>query len=560
MKPLASRDPEEVSGYRLLGRLGEGGQGVVYLAEASDGRRVALKVLHGTADGAFKREVAAARKVAPFCTAQVLEVGDGHVVTEFIDGPSLRDAVEEDGPLTGAALYRLSVGTATALAAIHQAGIVHRDFKPGNVLLGPDGPRVIDFGIARNLDTTASATGSLIGTPSFMAPEQFSTRAVTSAADVFAWAATITYAATGSPPYGQDSVPAVMRRLLTAEPDLGLIDEPLRGLLSRCLTKDPQARPHARDVLISLLENTAPGTDALALGRAAAAETTIEDSRTARWTALRLTPYPEPSRRRRARKLPFVGAVVAGVLLAGGGGIAAIQLFEKDDRARDSMSAVTPPKTSTGFASAVETAVTDSRTATVEVEGGRTESTDRLAAEGRLDYRKGQKTSYDVSVRNPLSSEGFTEPFRVLLIGDRIYRQTVAGQDRPALESAYQTGDQELDLVLDTRWVSAPQNLTALLRNATSFTYSRDQATWTLNGEVSGRTLAEEPELSVFYNGYGGPALTVRFTLLLSSGYLPQRLDLNLETEIQQRNLTYSSFYSVTYGGWGTSGSITKPY
>ncbi|GAA2738720.1 serine/threonine-protein kinase [Actinocorallia aurantiaca] len=558
MNPLAPRDPQEIDGHRLLGRLGEGGQGVVYLAEAPDGRKVAVKVLHGGLDGAFKREVSAARKVAPFCTAQVLEVGDDYVVTEFIDGPSLRDAVEEDGPLAGAALYRLSVGTATALAAIHQAGIVHRDFKPGNVLLGPDGPRVIDFGIARHADATASVSGSIVGTPSYMAPEQFSTRSVTSAADVFAWAATIAYAANGNPPYGQDSIPAVMHRLLTAEPDLGLIDQPLRGLLARCLAKEPEARPSARDVLISLLENTGPGVDALALGRATAVEASLDDDRTVRWTTLRLTPYTEPGRRRRSRKLPFVAAVAAGVLVAGGGGIALVQL--SGDRSTDSLAASTTPESSADFAKAVETAVVGAKTANVKVEGGLENSLEQLEAEGRLDHGNGRKTNYDVSVSNPAAPDESINPRRLMLIGDEAYSQEIGWGSKQVGDFLSHKGDPYLDLLLLNRWVSSPQNLVALLRNTTSFTHTKDQATWTLSGEAQGASLAEDPAVGAFYEGTGGSGLTVSFTILLSAGHLPRSLDLNLRTAVNGGETFYKSFYKVAYDGWGTSGTIAKPY
>ncbi|MFC5747965.1 serine/threonine-protein kinase [Actinomadura rugatobispora] len=233
IRPLTSRDPERVGGHRLLGRLGEGGQGVVHLAAAA-GEHVAIKLLHERAGShaTFLKETTTARKVAPFCTARILDVGKEagtpFVVTEFIDGPSLRERVEEGGALAGPELYRLVVGTATALAAIHMAGVVHRDFKPGNVLLGPDGPRVIDFGVARTLDATLTATSSVIGTPSYMAPEQLVGKPVTPAADVFAWGATLAYAANGP--------------------------GPLRTLLAQCLHKDPTRRPASRAILLHLLE------------------------------------------------------------------------------------------------------------------------------------------------------------------------------------------------------------------------------------------------------------------------------------------------------------------
>ncbi|WP_217711294.1 serine/threonine-protein kinase [Actinomadura sp. NAK00032] len=181
---LRPGDPERLGRYRLTGRLGEGGQGTVFLAEDEGGGhgRVAVKLLHGRlgddpeARARFLRELDTAKRVAEFCTAAILDAdaaGDRpYIVSEFVDGPSLHRVVTTEGPRTRGALERLAVGTATALVAIHRAGVVHRDFKPHNVLLGSDGPRVIDFGIARALDGATITVSGAIGTPAFMAPEQ----------------------------------------------------------------------------------------------------------------------------------------------------------------------------------------------------------------------------------------------------------------------------------------------------------------------------------------------------------------------------------------------------
>jgi predicted Ser/Thr protein kinase len=262
--PLEPGDPPRLGRYELSGRLGEGGQGVVYLGHAPDGTDVAVKVLRTSADpkilDRLARELEAIHQVQPFVTARVIEAGaDGsrrYVVTEFIDGPSLQERVTTGGPLRDGELHRLAVGTATALTAIHGAGVIHRDFKPANVLLGPDGPRVVDFGIARLVDT-GTITSHLIGTPSYLAPEQLRGEPATPAIDVFAWAVTIAFAATGRPPFGHDTVPAVMNRIMHAEPDLSGVPAALRGVLGSCLAKDPGRRPTARDLLVRLVDPSA---------------------------------------------------------------------------------------------------------------------------------------------------------------------------------------------------------------------------------------------------------------------------------------------------------------
>ncbi|WP_207943302.1 serine/threonine-protein kinase [Actinomadura sp. KC345] len=301
---LRSGDPDRLGPYALIGRVGEGGQGTVFLGTDEDGRQVAIKLLHAelTSDdkarARFLRELEVAKQVAPFCTAQILDADvDGdrpYIVSEYVRGPSLNQQVLEDGPLGGAALDRLAVGTATALSAIHQAKIVHRDFKPHNVLLGPDGPRVIDFGVARAISGGTTLTSRVIGTPSYMSPEQIAGDEVGTPSDVFCWAATLVFAATGGSPFGQDTIPAVINRILHEEPDLGDLRGPLRALVLDCLEKAPEDRPGARQVLMRLLgheevsrtESDVPaarpsgGTDEtamLAAGSVRAAETGDED-------------------------------------------------------------------------------------------------------------------------------------------------------------------------------------------------------------------------------------------------------------------------------------------
>ncbi|MEU7832892.1 serine/threonine-protein kinase [Nonomuraea sp. NPDC049129] len=257
--PLTPDDPASLGAYRLAGRLGKGGQGVVYLAHSRDGEAVAIKLL-STGDeetrARLARELDALESIASFCTARVLDASiDGprpYVVSEFVEGLSLAERARERGPLRGGELERLVVGTATALAAIHAAGIVHRDFKPANVLLGPDGPRVVDFGIAR-AEGAATLTSGLIGTPAYLSPEQIAGSPASPASDVFAWAATMVFAATGRSPFGADTVPAVLHRVLHADPDLSELPPRLRGLMASCLAKDPAHRPTARDLMVSLV-------------------------------------------------------------------------------------------------------------------------------------------------------------------------------------------------------------------------------------------------------------------------------------------------------------------
>ena len=264
--PLTADDPARLGGWELLGRIGTGGQGVVYLgrpAEPGGGpSRVAVKLLHARLLGdanareRFVRELALLQRVAGFCTAQMLEAdmaGDRpYIVSEYVPGRSLRALVQEEGPRTGADLDRLAISSVTALSAIHRANVVHRDFKPQNVLMGPDGPRVIDFGVARAFDTGSTLTSQVVGTPAYMAPEQFSGR-VGPATDLFAWAGTLLFAATGRDPFAGGPLPAVMYRIMHETPDLSALPGPLAEVAAACLAKDPKARPASEDVLLWLL-------------------------------------------------------------------------------------------------------------------------------------------------------------------------------------------------------------------------------------------------------------------------------------------------------------------
>ncbi|MFE1034869.1 protein kinase [Streptomyces sp. NPDC058807] len=252
-QPLQDDDPRAVGGYRLAARLGAGGMGRVYLSHTRGGRPVAIKVVRSeladdhTFRRRFGREIKSARKVKGAYTAELIDAdADGTppwLATLYVPGPSLSGAVARSGPLPVPAVLWLMAGVAEALQAIHGAGIVHRDLKPSNVLLASDGPRVIDFGISVAADSTAhTATGSAIGTPQYMAPEQASGGDVTAATDIFSLGQTAAFAALGRPLYGDGPAATVLYRIVHSQPDLSGLPERLRDLLGRCLAADPEDR------------------------------------------------------------------------------------------------------------------------------------------------------------------------------------------------------------------------------------------------------------------------------------------------------------------------------
>ncbi len=263
MQPLEAGEPATIGPYRLLGRLGAGGMGRVYLGRSTGGRTVAVKVVHPhfaldqEFRERFRREVEAARRVGGAWTAPVLdadaEASVPWVATGYVAGPSLSEAVGERGTLRSLpdhSVRVLGAGLGEALAAVHALGLVHRDVKPSNVLLALDGPRLIDFGIARATDGTASltSTGVSIGSPGYMAPEQILGKGVTGASDVFSLGAVLAYAATGTAPFSGDSSAALLYQVVHTEPEVALPGGDLREVILDCLAKEPSARPAPGEV------------------------------------------------------------------------------------------------------------------------------------------------------------------------------------------------------------------------------------------------------------------------------------------------------------------------
>ncbi len=263
MGELLAADPRSVGPYRLLGRLGTGGMGHVYLGRSAGGRLVAVKVIRPELAGEpgfrtrFAREVVAARNVSGMFTALVIDADVQGAIpwlaTAYVAGPSLAEAVESHGPLPAASVLTLAAGLAEGLQAIHAVGVVHRDLKPSNVLLADDGPRVIDFGISRAAEATMlTQSGTVMGSPGFMSPEQAEGSAVGISSDVFSLGAVLTFAATGDGPFGPGPTPALLYRVVHCEPDTAHVPEEIRPLVERCLAKDPAQRPATGDLLAEL--------------------------------------------------------------------------------------------------------------------------------------------------------------------------------------------------------------------------------------------------------------------------------------------------------------------
>lgn len=344
MERLRPADPSTIGGHRLLGRLGAGGMGVVYLGRTDGGALAAIKVIlpefAGSEDfrARFRREVEAARRVeTPWAVAVTGAETEGErpwLATAFVPGPALSEAVARCGPLPARSIRVLGRLLSRALTAVHAAGLVHRDVKPGNVLLTVDGPRLIDFGIARATDATAlTVAGLVVGTPGFLSPEQASGggTAAGPASDVFSLGCLLAYAATGRPPFGSGAVDALLYRTVHDEPDLEGIEDPeLRSLLGALLAKEPGDRPTAA-ALDALIPEDAPNGSidwlpdevvALIAARSAAMldlpgiEPTVAEPGT-----------PQPAARPGRRRLLLAGA---GVVIAAGGGFALRERLRDD--------------------------------------------------------------------------------------------------------------------------------------------------------------------------------------------------------------------------------------
>jgi outer membrane protein assembly factor BamB len=270
VEALGAGDPRTVGEYRLQARLGTGGMGRVFLAYSLAGRAVAVKVVHPelSRDQAFlqrfRHEVAAAQAVSGAYTAPLVATGldddPPWLATVFVPGPSLHDAVAAIGPLPESAIWKLAAGLVEALRAIHAANLVHRDLKPHNVLLAADGPRVIDFGIARALDgTMMTATGTVVGTPSFMSPEQAQGGPTGPESDVFSLGCVLAFAASGLGPFGEGSPATVLYRVVHVPPSLDLVPGRLRELVAACLAKSPADRPPLSRLAYDITAMAAPG-------------------------------------------------------------------------------------------------------------------------------------------------------------------------------------------------------------------------------------------------------------------------------------------------------------
>ncbi|GAB3709920.1 WD40 repeat domain-containing serine/threonine protein kinase [Nocardiopsis oceani] len=346
MKPLTSSDPDHVGPNRLLARLGAGAMGQVYLARTPGHQLAAVKVVRPELAedtgflARFAREVRTAQRVHGPFTPAVLDADPDSatpwMATEYAPGPTLTEAVRANGPFPEETLWVLALGLAQALQAVHAAGLMHRDLKPGNILLSPRGPQVIDFGIARAVEgTVLTKTGEAFGTPSYASPEQVLGHTTGPASDVFSLAGVVVHAACGTPPFGRAAAAQILHRVVSEEPRLSEVPEGLRPLLSRCLAKDPAERPASAEIVRTLSARPLPPAEQGWLPHQVSREIDDRQQELHRVVAAP-SEAPSPGRsggRRGRRGLLVAGAAGAAAVLLAGAGLAVTRPWEGADSA-----------------------------------------------------------------------------------------------------------------------------------------------------------------------------------------------------------------------------------
>ncbi|MFC6081964.1 serine/threonine-protein kinase [Sphaerisporangium aureirubrum] len=585
-----------------MGRLGEGGQGVVYLGVGGTGERVAVKVFHASVragrDSGIVRELAAARQVAEFCTVRILEIGlEGrppYIASEYVDGPTLQHVIEREGPRRGAGLHRLAIGTITALAAIHRAGVVHRDFKPGNVLIGADGPRVIDFGIAR-LAEASHTTGGASGSPSYMAPEHFSGERIGPKADVFAWGSTIAYAATGVPPFGGDTLAAIAYRILHNEPDLSALPVALRSVVAPCLAKDPERRPSAKDVLLRLLDDREESTEETvalrqgavvaggppggvagraageAAGRGAGGAAVVNGRpRGGPDSPSGETPTGPAGAGVSRRRLLL--SVASGVVAVGGGGAVLAYAASRNggtpgaasgtpSARRSTKSSPAPPEEETepppgnaiDLAAAIDTAVTARPVADFTFTGAFTESSSSARATGRLVHGNEGSSRTDYDMR--LQGGGIEAGERVVVLGTSGY---AVNRTKKAFELYRSPEDGERPGYADgaAMVVATGSVLTLLEIIAVSRSVRRDGRTYSASISMS----AAGADLHQLFTPWNQAVdkTYVSYTVTIDPADLPVEFRLIWKVPIAGTGF-YESSFTTRYASWRQGSPIHEP-
>jgi predicted Ser/Thr protein kinase len=578
MKNLRSTDPASIDQWKLLGRLGEGGQGVVYLG--TDGEsKAAIKVFKEVDTKFLGKELEAIAQVSGSAgTATILGTGvfDGlsYVVTTFIDGPDLYSSVTAEGPLERASLMRLAVSTCTSLAAIHRARVVHRDFKPSNVLLGPDGPVVIDFGVAHVIES-AGTTSNVVGTPAYAAPEQLAGHKAAPPADLFAWASTMCFAATGIPAFGSDSIPAVMHRIMYAEPQLAGVPLPLREALSVCLRKDPATRPSAEDV-IGFLLSAAHNLQAVKEDDVMAAAHTFIHTK--------VVPYRQKKAWWRGKSYLAGAAMVAACMLIAA---VAVSVQSAPDRSASAAPAPVPtvpatspaaavvqgpaaspsdstPRTAADYSTRIMDAIGQKHSALYTHEFDVSQGNGVSKSDGTLYYNPGGATDYQASVtfNDPYSANApNTSTEGVTIIGNTAYTAT-AGSAATYIPQDVSPGvdPQKMSIPVFTavqaRWTSSPYNIQGLLAKATDFSVSTVAGQIALNGSLPTTSMLNGPTSGLFDEMK--TAKTTTFTIVIGTDFLPARVEMSFR-DVPGFNFPQLAKAIATYQSWGQTGQITAP-
>lgn len=592
VRMLERADPGRVGGYRLTGRVGAGGMGVVYTGLASDGRQVAVKVIRAeyAADPGFRarfaREVELMARVRNPSIAAVLDADTGAarpwLVTEYVPGPTLDQQVREHGPLAAGRVRTLALGVAEALAAVHAAGIVHRDLKPANVVLSPDGPKVLDFGIARAADETSlTRTGVLVGSSGWISPEQYRGEDPGTAADLFALGALLAFAATGRPPFGTGTAEAVAFRVLQDEPDLSPVPEELRGLVTRCLAKDPADRPSASELVDALAGQWSP-EDALAptavLTRLITEEWDGSALHSPASPPITYTPPRTASRTRVYLVSTGAGIALAAAVIAGTAfalrsapppaapvpqaasntpgsetpSVSAAPVASKKPSAQPSR-----PRTAAQFADASVKAMAEQKTAAFT---HRREVTQAVSgnANGRFAFTPDRSTDYDMTVGCQDEVTSQTHQEHLVIVGDEGHMSSGETDAYIPIDvtahERYEYCPANLSALV--RWGSSPYNIPVLLKTATGVEHSRSAGRTILRGSLPTAELVGGNPVAPLYEFFLNAPRT-HFTVHLDGQYLPRLLEIHCPIDFGSERMEGTLI--TTYDRWGQVPSVTWP-